>query len=64
MIGTQSGAIGRNEMKITAERRPQNGGFCGCVLLLCRVQTMKRHNFNWIIAFIADKACGVVPVAA
>jgi hypothetical protein len=34
MIGTQSGAIGRNEMKI-------NGGFCGCVLLLCRVQTMK-----------------------
>jgi hypothetical protein len=41
MIGTQSGAIGRNEMKITAERRPQNGGFCGCVLLLCRVQTMK-----------------------
>jgi hypothetical protein len=29
MIGTQSGAIGRNEMKITAERRPQNGGFCG-----------------------------------
>jgi hypothetical protein len=32
--------------------------------LLRRVQMMKCHQFNWIIAFIAGKACGVVPVAA
>jgi hypothetical protein len=31
--------------------------------LLRRVQ-MSATTFNWIIAFIADKACGVVPVAA
>jgi hypothetical protein len=31
--------------------------------LLRRVQ-VSATTFNWIIAFIADKACGVVPVAA
>jgi hypothetical protein len=29
------GAIGRNEMKIAAGRRPQNSGFCGCVAYYC-----------------------------
>ena len=33
--------------------------------LLRRVQMMKRATkYEWLIAFIADKACGVVPVAA
>src|SRR3977135_3814507 len=40
--------------------------FCGCVAYHCSAayKMMKRHQLNLIIAFIADKACGVVPVAA
>jgi hypothetical protein len=35
--------------------------FAGALL---RGVQMSATTFNWIIAFVADKACGVVPVAA